>query len=383
MLRTFLRSYWGITFLVAVGWQVVFTILGAVLEQRFGQHYDGLLGHMLHWDGGWYSAIIHGAYHTNPAAPAFYPLFPMAVSALLFLSGHTLSLAAAGLIVNTFALWLALAALYQIAGFFVSAPRRWWVVALFIASPAAIFMHLFYTEALFCAIAFWAYLFALRQQWQYTGLTLAVLTAARLPAILVVLLCLLEFARAHEWHPANILNRRLLWFSLAPLGFIAYGLYLQVTTGDFLAMFHAYHATTDWAYHVFNPNIFDPILRTMYHAAITVISRDFADSNQVVNNILPAAGIVLLGLTSVYALTVKKMLPLGLFGLTSLVLFTLNSNTISVHRYMLPSLGVYIVVVYVLERYNKLHAGLWGILALGLGLQFYLLIVFVSDHFAG
>ena len=39
----------------------------------------------------------------------------------------------------------------------------------FRSAPAAFFLHSFYSEAVFCALGFWAYLFALRRQWLWMG----------------------------------------------------------------------------------------------------------------------------------------------------------------------------------------------------------------------
>lgn len=93
------------------------------------------------------------------------------------------------------------------------------------------------------------------------GVILALLTAARLPSLLIIGLCALEYLRSYGWSIKKAFNKHLLWFLLAPLGFIAYALYLYILHGNALGMFSAYDATTDWAYQVFNPNIIETIAR--------------------------------------------------------------------------------------------------------------------------
>ena len=65
-----------VTLCIAVIWQLVMTLIGWQIAPE-----QGFLGHMLHWDAGWYQNILTHAYgaEANPASPAFYPLFPLAV----------------------------------------------------------------------------------------------------------------------------------------------------------------------------------------------------------------------------------------------------------------------------------------------------------------
>jgi hypothetical protein len=103
---------------------------------------------------------------------------------------------------------------------------RWWVIALLLTSPAAFFLHMFYAEALFCAVVFWAYLLPCVGGGRHMGILLAISTAARLPAVLFVGLCMLEYWRALGWRIRAACNPNALWLLLAPLGFVAYGLFL-------------------------------------------------------------------------------------------------------------------------------------------------------------
>ena len=106
-------------------------------------------------------------------------------------------------------------------------------------------------------------------RWSATGS----LTAARLPSILFVALCGLEYLRAYTWNIKQAINKKFLWFLLAPLGLIVYVLYLAVVRGDFFAMLHAYSTTNDWTYQVFNPNIFDTLHETVLKIA-SALTRD-------------------------------------------------------------------------------------------------------------
>jgi hypothetical protein len=387
MLRPFLASAWGVAFVITLLWQVIMLLLGAAAETALRQndHKLNLLTHMHYWDGGWYLHILNGGY-ADPASPApvFYPLFPLTVQIVQTVTFHAFDVLLAGLIVNTIALWLALVALIKIADIFVPG-KKWWVVALFMAWPTAIFLHFFYSEAVFCAVAFWAYLFALRRQWVYMGLLLGIATAARLPALLFIGLCMLEFMRAHGWNIKKMLNPNLLLFLLVPLGFVAYGLYLYVVRGDFFAMFTSYSLTNEWTYHQFNPNIPETIWREIVIMWQHTVGDIPFNKVIIVYSVLPVVGLFILLLTSLYAIfTIRdKTLPLGIFGLASIVFFTINNNTVSVHRYLLPCLTIYVVGAILVQRHKQLRLPLRIAVGVGVLLQAYLLALFVSQRFAG
>ncbi len=371
------KREWLLFFLVAVGWQAAFTIAGFLVGD--GQ----LLTHTMSWDAGWYEAILKGGYFDNPSAPVFYPLFPLIVWTLQQVTFHLFSFATLGVIINTFALWLALVALYRIAHKLV-AGREWLVVLLFLASPAAFFMHMFYTEALFCAIAFWAYWFALDRQWLRMALLLALLTATRLPALLFIGLCALEYLRAHQWYIGKALrDKNVLVFLIAPLGFIAYGLFLHIIHGDFLGMFHAYQAEQIWTYQSFNPNILSPV----YEAAVSSMYIVLGKGGQAVNTMVPLFSLAALGAASVYAVVVRRknqaLLPLGLFGLAAIIMFTINDNLVSGHRYVLPCLVIYIAAAYVYLQNQWTTLLVWAFVFICFAQQIMLFLLFTGSRFAG
>lgn len=375
--RMFRANYWIALLGIAVLWQGVLTILGYALG-------DGaeLLDHTMGWDGGWYVSILNGGYWDNSFTPVFYPLFPFVVWLVHEGTFHLFSLPVVGIIINTIALWLALVALYKVTDYIVGAARAV-SLALFLAFPSAFFMHMFYSEALFCALAFWAYYFALRGRWYVVVILLAFLTASRLPAVLFILLCVLEFVRQHQWgFKKTFLDLRWLLFLIAPLGLVAYALFLHTIRGDGLAMVHAYEGSV-WTYHVLNLNIFATIGQTISNVG----SFFFGHTVQHVNNTFPLFTLGVLGATSLYAFFIKAkqriFLPLGVFGLAAIIMFTLNSNVVSVHRYILPCIVTYLVLAYAYNRFLwvKSFVPLFTILCV-LG-QALLFTLFVSGRFAG
>ncbi|MNR02777.1 hypothetical protein D3C85_1186430 [compost metagenome] len=244
-------------------------------------------------------------------------------------------------------------------------------------------MHVFYGESLFIAVAFWAYLNALQQKWWRVGVLLAVLTATRLPSLLFVALCALEYLRAYEWNIKKAANKNILWFLLAPIGFIAYGLYLTIVRGDFFAMFHAYSTTDDWAYQIFNPNIFATLSETVLKIGSSLATRQF-NYEIFVNYALPLAAITAIAGSSLYLLLKLKSegVPLFVFGIFAIILFTLNSNVISVHRYALACIVLYIAVGLI-NKTGNLRILLSGGILCSLSIQVFLYSRFIQTVFAG
>lgn len=191
--------------------------------------------------------------------------------------------------------------------------------------------------------------------------------------------------RAQGWRASSLRRRSVLWFALAPLGFVAYGLFLRAVRGDFLAMFHSYDLTADWAYHVFNPNIFYTILKEVYALVLSLFGDRPFTVDTLVQSVLPLAALSLLLAASVYVLIKVRgrATALGIFGLVCIVFFTLNNNLVSVHRYVLPCIVIYIAAAIVLQRYRKLNSVFYSVVYGSILLQALLVALLARGWFVG
>ncbi|OBJ58244.1 hypothetical protein A9W95_11885 [Mycobacterium sp. 1423905.2] len=377
-----LQSDAVIALAIALAWQGFMTILGTILLPDG----SGGLGHTILWDAQWYLNIVREQYLFNPASPAFYPLFPLIVGTLSAVTFHSIPYAHLGFLVNTVSLAFAVAALMRISRIFGLRNFRYVTVALFLAAPAAVFMHLFYTEAVFVALGFWAYALALQRRWLLMGITLGFLTATRLPAVLFVGLCGLEYLRACGWSAKKAFNRDLAAFIVAPMGFLLYGLYLLAVRGDFFAMFNAYKSTRAWGYLSFEPNFLYSIFRCGSETVRAVVGLRRFDNDITVNYAIPLFCLIVLFACSTYLLYSYrgKGVPLGIFGLCSIVFFTVNNSFVAVHRYSLPCLSIYLVLALVYANYRRLRAMVLGVGVAMLVAQATLIhLLFVTKDFAG
>lgn len=383
-LGTLVSNDFKISLVIALVWQLILTIVGFILSQQLDPS-STLFAHTFHWDAGWYHIVISDHYTSNAASAAFYPLFPLLVGGLHTISFGLIPLLVAAQIINLVSIWLAIVALLKVTRHFLPNNYRFLPVILLLSAPAAFFLHMFYTEAIFIAIGFSAYALALERRWLLSCILLGILTACRLPAILFIALCFLEFCRSYDWQLRKVLNKKILLFLLTPVGFIGYGIYLLIVKGNFLAMFSAYHATTDWTYQVFNLNIFETFARICYQIIRAIIGLRPLDHDIIVNHLIPVTCLGLLLASSLY-LIIKikgKGIPLGIFGLLSFIMFCLNSNVVSVHRYTLSCLCIYLAIGIFTTRHKWTHGAIIAIILVMIAVQSFLLFSFINDSFAG
>ncbi|MEV0676121.1 mannosyltransferase family protein [Actinosynnema sp. NPDC050436] len=395
--RSLAASDWARTFALVFAWHAVLTAVAVLFQGVFpiGEGYPvkvlgpdtTLLSHTFRWDSENFRDITLGGYgdETKPWIPAFYPFFPFCLWLLQTITFGKLGFLAAGIIVNGVASWLAATALLKVARYFVAGERTAWLaVAAFLTAPTAFFMHAFYSEAVFCALGFWAFLFALRRQWVWMGLLLIPLTATRITAALFVGLCFLEFWRSKGWKPRGLLSWHLLWFPAAGLGVVAFAVVLKFVHGDPLAMFHAYDTVATWGYHKADPNILGTVWRELV-ASWDALATGRPDTWQLISHLLPVFGLVVLLASSVYAFVALRGdgVPLAGFGLASFVMFTLNSNVVSVHRYLLPCLVIYLAMAVAAQRRPALRPVLYGWMYATTLVQAAVYLLFVTGQWAG
>jgi len=365
---------------ITISFQLLMTIIGFLIESKYSSSAT-LLSHTMKWDAGWYIAVINDHYLNVAASPAFYPLFPLMVGVIHFISFGLLDFAFSGLIINTVALYFIVLAFLKISNIYLPDNKRYLPVILFLSFPSAFFLHAFYTESVFMALGMWAYLYSLNRKWLKMALLLALLSATRLPSILYIGLCFLEYLRSYKWSIKNAVNPNILYFLISILGFITYGLYLLIVRGDFLLMFHAYGLTTDWSYQIFDPNVFKTWAKVGFQIIRSLLGfRDF-NGDIVVNHLIPLLSIAGLLISSAILIKKGNTRNLGLIGIIASIFFSLNGNLVSVHRYVLTLPILFIAIPILMNKLNKTI--LFIITCLFISAQFYLYYKFIFLIFAG
>jgi hypothetical protein len=234
--------------LTAIGVFVLVRLIGvAVLAILAANRERELFDVLKAWDGDWYLAIAENGYdhvpdrfidaagHRSRTTPlAFFPLYPMLIRGLSYVTGG--DALAAALVISLIAGCLASVAIFRIGQIVDPRPKTGLLlVALWAGAPMAITLSMAYTEALFTALAAWALLGVLRRQWLMAGLCTALAGLVRPSASVLVgvvgLAALITLFREHRsWRAA-------VCAVLCPLGMLGWWGYVANETGSLTGWF--------------------------------------------------------------------------------------------------------------------------------------------------
>lgn len=194
------------------------------------------------WDGGWYLAIVqrgypeavpHGLGVQAQSTLAFFPGYPLLIRAGSSMTG--LSPALVGVLVSTLAGAATSVMLWLLAERIADAKTASRTVVLFCFFPSAFVFSMVYTEALFLCLVAICLLALVLERWPIAGVAAGLAGLVR-PNGLVLMLCC-------GWAAVGAIRRQRSWRPaiaplLAPIGTLAFLIYLRVHTGDWLAYVH-------------------------------------------------------------------------------------------------------------------------------------------------
>jgi hypothetical protein len=263
------RPFWSsrlIVFGVAIwvyyaGLPVAHEFDAVVLSHPFGSWpassvLDLLFSPLAKWDAQHYLAIAWDGYVEGHAGlppsierPAFFPLYPAVVRALsgwgyspavILLWAYAVSLAC---------FYGALVLIHRLAAIELGERYAAPTLTLLAFFPMAFFFGIPYTESMFLLLAAGAFVAARLGMWRWAGICMALASATRVQGVLLLLPVALfyfygprgdrEPAPRRGIRPRYPLRPDAAWMLLAPLGLIAFSLYLQHTFGDAFAWQHA------------------------------------------------------------------------------------------------------------------------------------------------
>lgn len=190
--------------------------------------YQALVGNYAQWDVNWYQGIAAHGYFSGrgpgPDSVAFFPGYP-ALLALVHVAVRDWTLA--GLLISAVAGAVALVCMVRLAG------ER---AALYLLlAPAAVYLMVGYSEALFLALALPAWMAAKRRDWQVAALLAALAGLTRITGVFLIAALLL--AAATSGRDGRL--RAVAWISLAAVGPALYEVYLWAGSGSWTAWFKA------------------------------------------------------------------------------------------------------------------------------------------------
>ncbi len=233
---------WPLTVLAFLAVRAIGMLVLALMAAQHGMSLESVLAK---WDGQWLLAIAEHGYrdlpanltdaqgvHTEQTGYAFFPGFPLVVALLGRIPG--VGFFAAAIAANVIFGVLAALGVARLGAFCArrvgrgDAERTGLIlVVLFAAAPMAVVLNLAYTEALFCALAAWALVWALERQWIPAGLAALAIGLVRPTGVAVIAVVMVAALLARRDGP-----RAWAAIALAPLGYVGYLGYVAVQTGS-------------------------------------------------------------------------------------------------------------------------------------------------------
>lgn len=333
---------------VFVGTRVALSLVAALavamLPEQQGQHDVfhrspvSWLDVWARWDSEYYLDIAQHGYGLRPELIAFFPLYPLLISAFAPALGYDYVLS--GIVVSNLAYFVALVYLFKLAARELDEQAASRAILYLGLYPMALFLLAVYTEALFLAVTVAAVHHARRGEWAAAGFA-ALLAGITRPngAVIAVPLAYeawrqLEGSLQGRW-PAfsRTLIGRALAVVAAPFSVFAWGVYLARLGGDPLAFVRRLNESP-WER---TPS---PPWATLTAAIQNLANPELSPLARAVNTADLAAAILLIGACILAWRYLPRVYALYLVAATLLLL----SSTVT--RWPLQSLPRYTVVLF-------------------------------------
>lgn len=305
----------------------------AQLPDQFLPNHPSLDG-WARWDASHYIALARLGYSPeNPSHDGglgFLPLYSLLMRGLVTVARvdrTDAAYAVAGLLIANACFLIAVALFARMSGRILSGHTAVYPVMLLCLMPFSFFLNAAYSESLFLVIVLSALLLALDGKWLPAGAVAALASLTRLAG--------LALAPALFWGAwkAGVRGWRLIATGLAPFaGFAAYCLYTAIWHDDPLAYFHAQQNWGGWDEHV---RFYAELFFRHPKEALT------GDPRHLIIVLNLGLGIVFLAFLPL----VWKRLPpaIAMFTVVTVVCHV-AITWVSLGRYLLPSIGIYLVL---------------------------------------
>jgi hypothetical protein len=241
-----IRTWWGQCIALWLTVTLILTMVGLVTVRvaELGEGYepavvdalDGLSGTWVRWDSHYYLMLANEGYKPYPIAMGFFPLYPLLMVGVSFVTGLGLSMS--GLLISHLSYLVAILCFYKLARLIrdehAYAMRSVLYLVLF---PSSFFFLAVYAESLSLCFSILAVYLVLRARPFYmpAGLALGIASLARPVGWLLDVVLLTEFIRRRKFSLSAIIPLGVgLAYSVS--GVVLFVLYLYSLTGTFLAI---------------------------------------------------------------------------------------------------------------------------------------------------
>lgn len=292
------------------------------------------------WDAAHYvNLALHGYGPENPSPHGglgFFPLYSLLMRGLVELTGAAVTpanLAFAGLVIANVCFFVAVALLARLAADAGGMEAGRHAALLLCVAPFGFFFNAAYTESLFLVLSLASLTAAARGRWWWAAAIAAPVTATRLvglalPAALLFL----------AWRRRSALRDLLAICVLSPLGIAAFFAYAWIEFDNLFAYFDAQATWGGWDEHV---RFYADLFLTSPNEALR------GDPRHLIILLNVALAIVCLA----FVPAIWRRLDPGLAAFSILLVVVQTAVTwVSLGRYLLPAVGVYIVAGLMLTQ---------------------------------
>ncbi len=209
--------------------RAVLAIVAAVVVNKTGATWEAVLSR---WDVAHFVKIATYGYQVDFKEIAFFPGMPVLMKGGLYLG---IPPYLTGVIISSIATLAAALALYHMGG---AAAASLWLI-----SPLSVFTAVGYTEAVFCALAFWAWIHAKEDRWMMAALLASLACFTRISGLFLVgalgVLAVTYNLRGKGVNAVSVIFSRLVLLIIPLLCLGIYATYLHDITGSWTAWLSA------------------------------------------------------------------------------------------------------------------------------------------------
>lgn len=304
------------------------------------------------WDGGHFLGIAQSGY-SEKFQYAFFPLYPAAIN---LLSKFFQNFLTAGVLISVSATFFGLHLLFALTSFYFDKKIAEKTVYFFLFFPTSFFLLTVYSEGLFFLLAVLTFYLLQKKKLMLATFAAILVSATRLAGLAVVAGFLIEV-----WLTQGF-NRKNWYIFLAPLGFVAYSIFLNNRTGD---LFYFITAENHWQRILAVPGLgFWESLKN-----ISMGRMQSTNFNIIIDLVFSIFGLGLI-------LRSFRFLPVGLsiYGFFSILLPLFTPTLSSIPRFLLVIFPVFILMALVKNRYLQIIFQLFSVS---------LLAIFTALFFSG
>lgn len=311
------------------------------------------------WDGGHYFDIASRGY-LEQADYAFFPLYPLLTKIISYVFFGNILLS--GLIVANISFLAFLLVFYRYICKNASQKEAWTTIITFLLFPTTFFAVSFYSESVFLLLIVLVFTFIKSKNLFLAAILSSFAYLARFVGVFLAISVFYVYFEGIKFEVKN-LGRKFFYTWISFFGFLFYGLYLQVSTND---PFRFLSAQTFW-----QRSSSDPFSTIFSYFWAFIIGH-----NRPINDYFDFLAVLVF--SSILILGIKKIsAPLWIFSMLVILIPASTSTLTSMPRYVLASIGAFVIIGKYLDKRPYLKIPVWSLL---LVLQTVLLALFINGY---